>query len=158
MMKASKLAVALGMSVGLVAAGVAYASDTSNMTVQAAVIGSCKFNSTPTLDFGNLDPASASNGSGSSTISFWCTKGSSYTVTAGNGNNYDSTNSTRRMKGPSATDLMAYSLTLPGAASGTGAGKSTAITFAVTGSVLNANYINATVGSYTDTVQMAVNP
>jgi hypothetical protein len=24
--------------------------------------------------------------------------------------------------------------------------------------VLNANYINATVGSYTDTVQMAVNP
>jgi hypothetical protein len=53
---------------------------------------------------------------------------------------------------------MPYSLTLPALASGTGSGKSTAITFAVTGSVLNANYINATVGSYTDTVQMAVNP
>ncbi|MEP6997826.1 MAG: spore coat protein U domain-containing protein [Betaproteobacteria bacterium] len=155
-MKATKLAAALGMSIGLVAAGVAYAADTSNMTVQAAVVGSCKFNSTPTLDFGNLDPASASNGSGSSTISFWCTKGSSYTVTAGNGNNWSG--STRQMQGPGATDLMAYSLTLPAAATGTGAGKSTAITFAVTGSVLNANYINATVGSYTDTVQMAVNP
>lgn len=157
-MKTTKLAAALGMSIGLVAAGVTYAADTSNMTVQAAVVGSCKFNSTPTLDFGNLDPASASNGTGSSTISFWCTKGSSYTVTAGNGNNYDVANTTRQMKGPGASDLMAYSLTLPAAATGTGAGKSTAITFAVTGSVLNANYINATVGSYTDTVQMAVNP
>jgi hypothetical protein len=49
-------------------------------------------------------------------------------------------------------------LTLPAAATGTGAGKSTAITFAVTGTVLNANYVNATVGGYTDTVQMAVNP
>lgn len=157
-MKASKIAAALGMSVGLIAAGAVYAADTSNMTVQAAVIGTCKFNSTPTLDFGNLDPSSASNGSGSSTISFWCTKGSSYTVTAGNGNNYNAGTSTRQMKGPGAADLMAYSLTLPAAATGTGAGKSTAITFAVTGSVLNANYINATVGSYTDTVQMAVNP
>ena len=157
-MNASKLAAALGMSVGLIAAGAVSAADTSNMTVQAAVVGSCKFNSTPTLDFGNLDPASASNGTGSSTISFWCTKGSSYTVTAGNGNNYDVPNSTRQMKGPGATDLMPYSLSLPAAATGTGAGKSTAITFAVSGTVLNANYINATVGSYTDTVQMAVNP
>ncbi|MGH8849475.1 MAG: Csu type fimbrial protein [Casimicrobiaceae bacterium] len=157
-MKASKLAAALGMSVGLIATGFAYAADTSNMTVQATVVGSCKFNSTPTLDFGNLDPASASNGAGSSTISFWCTKGSNYTVTAGNGSNYDAANSTRRMKGPGATDLMAYSLTLPAGATGTGAGKSSAITFAVTGTVPNANYINATVGSYTDTVQMAVNP
>ncbi len=114
-MKATKIAAALGMSVGLIAAGAAYAADTSNMTVQAAVVGSCKFNSTPTLDFGNLDPANATNGSGSSTISFWCTKGSSYTVTAGNGNNYDAGNTTRQMKGPGATDLMAYSLTLPGA-------------------------------------------
>ncbi|HEX3632411.1 MAG TPA: spore coat protein U domain-containing protein [Casimicrobiaceae bacterium] len=157
-MNASKIAAALGMSVGLIAAGAAYAADTSNMTVQATVISSCKFNSTPTLDFGNLDPSSAANGSGSSTISFWCSKGSAYTVTAGNGNNYNAGTSTRQMKGPGATDLMAYSLTLPAAATGTGAGKSTAITFAVTGSVLNANYINATVGSYTDTVQMAVNP
>jgi spore coat protein U-like protein len=76
-MKASKIAAALVMSVGLIAAGAVYAADTSNMTVQAAVVGSCKFNSTPTLDFGNLDPASAGNGTGSSTISFWCTKGSS---------------------------------------------------------------------------------
>jgi len=157
-MKATKLAAALGMSVGLVAAGAAYAADTSNMTVQATVLGSCKFNSTPTLDFGSLDPNNATPGSGSSTISFWCTKGSSYTVTAGNGNNYDASNSTRRMKGPGAPGLMPYSLTLPAAATGTGAGKSTAITFAVTGGVLNADYINATVGSYTDTVQMAVNP
>lgn len=155
-MKASKLAAALGMSVGLIAAGAAYAADTSNMTVQAAVVGSCKFNSTPTLDFGNLDPANTSDGSGSSTISFWCTKGSTYTVTAGNGNNYNS--GTRQMKGPGATDLIPYSLSLPGGGTGTGAGKSIAVTMAVTGAVLNANYINATVGSYTDTVQMAVNP
>lgn len=157
-MKAGKLAVALGIGVGLAATGIAYAADTSNMTVQAAVVGSCKFNSTPMLDFGNLDPANATNGSGSSTISFWCTKGSSYTVTAGNGNNYNVGASSRQMKGPGASDLMKYSLTLPAAATGTGAGKSTAITFAVTGSVANVDYINQTVGSYTDTVQMAVNP
>lgn len=157
-MKASKLAAVLGLGAGLAIAGSAYPADTSNMTVQAAVVGTCKFNSTPVLDFGNLDPASAANGAGSSTISFWCTKGSAYTVTAGNGNNYDVPGATRRMKGPGALDLMPYSLTLPAAATGTGSGKSTAITFAVTGAVLNANYINATVGSYTDTVQMAVNP
>ena len=74
-MKATKLAAAVGMSVGLIAVGAAYAADTSNMTVQASVLGSCKFNSTPTLDFGNLDPDNATHGSGSSTISFWCTKG-----------------------------------------------------------------------------------
>ena len=157
-MKASKLAAALGMGVCVAVAGSAYAADTSNMTVQAAVVGTCKFNSTPVLDFGNLDPSSASNGAGSSTISFWCTKGSNYTVTAGNGTNYDIPGATRRMKGPGATDYIPYSLALPAGATGTGSGKSTAITFAVTGTVLNANYINATVGSYTDTVQMAVNP
>ena len=61
------------------------------------------------------------------------------------------------MKGPAATDLIPYTLS-PVSTTGTGLGKSSPITVTVTGSVLGADYINASVGAYSDSVQLTINP
>lgn len=155
MMK-QKLMVAGLCAAGLLASGAALAADTNTLTVNASVTGTCKFNSaTSTLDFGALDPSSTSNATASNTTTYWCTKGSVASTTAGNGLNYSGTS--RQLVGPSPTDLIPYSLSLTGGTQ-TGAGKSTPLTLTMNGGINNSNYINATAGSYSDTVTLTITP
>lgn len=135
----------------------ANAADTTSMNVTASVTATCKFLAAPDAAFGALNPATGTNVTATSGVQFWCTKGSAYTLAAGNGSNYDTTNSVRRMKGPGAADFIPYTLS-PVSTTGTGTGKSSPITVTVTGSVLGADYINASVGAYSDIVQLTINP
>lgn len=146
---------AFALAAALVSAGPVLAGDTSNMSVTATVLGTCKFNTTPALAFGTLDPASGGTATATSNVAFWCTKGSAYTVTPGQGANWDSGNSTRRVK--QGTNYIAYALT-PSSSSGTGTGKSTPITLTMSGSILGADYIDAEEGAYSDTVQFSITP
>ena len=132
-------------------------ADTSNMPVTATVLAVCKLNSTPTLAFGTLDPSSGVNVTQTATVSFWCSQGTSYSISPDNGLHYDGANTTRRMKGPGASDFIAYSLS-PASATGTGAGTSTALNLAFSGTVQGSSYVNATVGSYSDTVVITITP
>lgn len=151
-----KLIVAGLCAAGLLASGAALSADTNTLTVTASVTGTCKFSSTTsTLDFGALDPSSASNATATNTTSYWCTKGSVASTTAGNGNNYSG--SSRQLKGPGASDLIPYSLSLTGGTQ-TGAGKSTPLTLTMNGGINNADYINATAGAYSDTVTLTITP
>jgi spore coat protein U-like protein len=145
------------MVLGLVlVTGVAFAADSNTLTVQASVTGTCKFSSgTSTLDFGALDPNSASDGAANTSVNFWCTKNANYTVSANNGAHFGS--GSRRMQGPTAADLIPYGLSYS-PSTGTGSGKTTAIALALTGSILNADYVNAAVGSYSDTVTLSITP
>lgn len=132
-------------------------ADTSNMNVTASVVGTCRFTATPDAAFGPLDPALGTDKSATSAVQFWCTKGSTYAFSVGNGANFNTGTSTRQMRGPLATDLIPYSVT-PVTATGSGTGKSTPITVNLTGTVLGTNYINASVGAYSDVVQLVITP
>lgn len=153
-MKTKKLVAGL-LAAGLMASGAGLA-DTNTLTVSASVTGTCKFSSaTSTLSFGALDPSSASDASTSNTTTYWCTKGVTASTTAGDGSNFSG--GSRRMAGPGPSDFIPYSLALVGGAQ-TGSGPATPLTLTIDGDIVNADYVNATAGSYSDTVTLTITP
>jgi spore coat protein U-like protein len=65
----------------LFAAGSAFANDTTDLTVQANVLGFCTFDQAGYLmDFGDLDPIAGGDVSVTTTIDFSCSPGSSYAI------------------------------------------------------------------------------
>ena len=141
----------------LAAGGAAWALDTNTLTVQASVLGTCKFSTaTSTLNFGALDPSTPVLVNGSSTTQFWCTKGvTTNTVTASLGAN--PAGATRQMRDAVSTDLIPYTLTLTpdGLANG---GPTATRTLDIAGTVLAADYTGKTAGSYSDTVTLTLTP
>jgi len=143
------------MAIGLLAAASgALAADTATVAVSATVTGTCKFNSGGTLSF-TLDPSTGGNVNGTvSQPAFWCTKGASYTLSDDDGLNKSGT--THRMKHATLTEYIPYSFAYT--TTGTGTGKSAAITMDIASAVTEADYINASAGSYTDTVTLSITP
>lgn len=140
----------------ILVAGTVLAAGTNTLTVTASVTGTCKFSSaTSTLAFGALDPSVGTNVNGSTTTQFWCTKGTTETLSAGQGSNWDGTK--RNMKHATATDLIPYTLTLtPDGSANAGPGSPRTLT--VAGQVLGTDYTSKTAGSYTDTVTLTITP
>lgn len=139
----------------IAATGLAQAGDSANLGVNANVIGNCQILSTAPVDFGTLDPASASDASGAGSVSFWCTKNATFTLAMNDGANANA--GVRRMKGPGATDFIAYELQAS-ATSGQGQGRTSPITVAVDGTVPAANFADAPVGAYSDVVVVSITP
>jgi len=150
-----KLLVAAVALIFMMTGSVVIAAD-NTLTVQATVTGTCKFvTGTSTLNFGTLDQGLATDPTGTASPTFWCTKGSTYTATTGQGLNYSVKN---RMSSLSTTDFIPYTLGLA-PATGSGSGKTTPITLTVTGTILNADYVNvAAAANYTDTVVITITP
>lgn len=139
---------------GFLGSNLALAGDTATVAVSATVVGTCKFNSGGTLDF-TLDPSVG--GAVSGTVSqpqFWCTKGASYSLSDDNGLNESGT--THRMKHASLAEYIPYSFAYT--ASGTGTGPGTPINMDIAAQVLAADYLNASAGSYADTVTLTITP
>jgi len=139
--------------------GVASAGGTNTLTVNATVLGACHFNTAAsTLSF-TLDPSSGADAVATVVPTFWCTRGTTLTtpVTTDNGLNF--LGGSKRMKSTAnPTEFIPYTVALT-PASTLGAGKSTPINLTVTGTVLNANYINALAANdYTDTVVITIAP
>lgn len=139
-------------------AGAATAADTTNLTVSAAVLGTCKFaTAASSLNFGNLDPAVGTDTNASDNLTqFWCTKGvSTDVISADNGSNWSG--ASRQMVDGVSGDLIPYSLALtPDAAAN--AGPASPRTLTISGSVLGADYITKSAGNYVDTVVLSINP
>jgi len=148
----------LAMVLSLVLTGVAFALDTNTITVSANVSGNCKFNTaTSTLGFGALDPNSSSDASASAMVTFWCTKGSGYSITDDDGLYETGVNLNRMRHAVDNAEFIPYTLTY-NPASGTGTGKTVPITLNISGTIANANYVNALAGDYGDTVVLTINP
>lgn len=148
-------------------AGMACAGGTHVITVSASVTGNCKVvDATSTLAFGALDPAAGGTVNAVwSAGKFSCTKGQAFTVTSDDGLwKSASGGANDRMKLSTATDCtvatncIRYTLTSVTAGTGAGHGAGNTISFAVTGQTLIADYQNANVGSYADTVTLTVAP
>ena len=94
---------------------------------------------------------------------FKCTNGSAYTITSDDGL-WESAagGANNRMKLSTATDCTVTTncirYTLTKAANGTGSGMTTNISFNITGQTTQADYQNAAVGNYADTVTLTVAP
>jgi len=143
---------------GLLASGAALAADTATVTVSAAVVAVCKFSAPKTgaLSFGSLDPSVGGDVNGTpAQPQFWCTKGTSYTISDDDGL-YETGGGARRMQHATLTEHIPYSFTYT--ATGTGNGASNALTMNIAGTVLAANYLNASAGAYADTVTLSINP
>jgi hypothetical protein len=146
----------------LTVAGGQAQADTSQLAVSAVVLSrsTCRFQSGPaTINFGTIDPTSASPVSASTTMRFWCIgyRGpTTYAVVPDDGL-YSPGAGLRRMRNTtSSSDYLAYSLsvspssgTLPWLA---------AQTITVTGTVAPADFQNARFGAYSDTVQVSLYP
>ena len=145
------------IAVALVAmAGAAMAADTTTVAVSATVVGTCKFTAGGTIPFGNLDPSVGTNQTPAVTQpTFWCTKGADYTITD-DGGLHESGPTNRRMLHASLTEYIPYSFTYT--AAGKGLGPANILTMNIASTVLGADYINASAGSYTDTVTLTITP
>lgn len=139
-------------------AGMAMAQDTTNLTVQASVTGTCKFSGAPeALNFGPLDPSVGTNVIASTTTKFWCTKGvTTESFSAGNGSNWSG--SKRQMKDTAVggSDVIPYTLNLTpdGLANG---GPGTLRTLTIDGGILGSDYTGKTASSYSDVVVLTIN-
>jgi|FaiFalFF_MnMetaG_3_1042247.scaffolds.fasta_scaffold18103_2 spore coat protein U-like protein len=155
---------------GLISTPQGLAGDNATVNVLANVVGNCKFTTaSATLNFGNLDPAVGGDVNATTTLTFWCTKRATYTITDNDGSNSSGTQ--QRMKHASLTEYIPYNFCYKSTGpaptpcttdttsdTGTGAGKTSPITLNISGTVLESNYIDASAGSYSDTVTMTINP
>ena len=144
------------IALAVLAAGGAAWADTNTLTVQASVLGTCKFfSATSTLSFGALDPSVGTDVSGSTTTNYWCTKGVTALITPGFGEHRVGT--TRQMIDIGSGDFIPYALTLTGDP-GTSAGPGSLRTLTITGNVVGTDYISKSAGGYSDTVLISLTP
>ena len=155
---------------GLISTPQGLAGDSATVNVTATVLGHCKFipnSPTTTLAFGNLDPTVGTNKDATTSLNFKCSKGVTYTIQANDGSNADGP--TNRMT--NGTDFIPYTFcyttdTTPitpcnsdtSPVTGTGLGGGTTVTLNISGTVLGADYINVSPGSYSDTVTVTLSP
>jgi spore coat protein U-like protein len=158
---------------GLISTPQGLAGDNAIVNVSANVVGTCKFNSGANLNF-TLDPSSASDATATASLTFWCTKGATYTIEDDNGANADTETSppTHRMEhtDTALTEYIPYKFCYKSGSTpasctsdttsdtGTGNGKNSPITLYFLGVVKNNDYINASAGYYSDTVTMTIRP
>lgn len=150
------LSVLMSLAAGFT--GSALAADSNTLTVTASVQGSCRFNSaTSTLAFGALDPSLDTDATASTSVDFWCTRGSNYSISDDDGLYETGVDANRMRHAVTATEYIPYTLTY-NPASGTGSGRTSPITLDISGSILNADYVNALAGDYADTVVLSITP
>lgn len=159
-MKRNLVASAL-ITAGLLAGSIAHAADSHTVTVNAAVVGTCKFNSaTSTVTLTNngtdVDPSLAVAATGNTDVTFRCTKNATSTISIG-GVAYAGPLSRTLVDG---AESIPYTLTLTGAAqagTGFGAGGSD-LTLNIAGSIAAADVQVAAAGNYSDSVVLDITP
>jgi spore coat protein U-like protein len=146
------MAVFIALAV-LAAGGAAWAA-TTTVAVSASVVGTCQFNNTGSISFGQLDQVNAPLVPGTVTQpTFWCTKNSAYTITHDAGPNPAMTGATA-----GNMDTIPYNFDI-GTSSGNGAGKSApAITMNISASIDAGTYGDVSADAYGHTVTLTISP
>jgi hypothetical protein len=160
--RATTLALAsiFGIGAAVLSSTPAHASDSVSVTVNATIIGVCKFftaspviNITNTGSGSNIDPSLAGPASGSVDVTYRCSNGTSpsFTVPA-------SATVTCTTAGTCGATSMAPTVTSSNTGAGTGLGSGKDQTLTVTGQITQANYQNMQVGSYSGSMTVSVTP
>lgn len=134
------------------------AADTATVAVSANVVGTCKFSvpKTGAVAFGALDPSIVSTVTGTVTQpQFWCTKGTSATITDNKGLHGGGT-TFQMQHSVTTTELIPYTFIYTG--TGLGTGPASPITMNIAATVLYASYSGSLAGNYADTVTLTIAP
>jgi spore coat protein U-like protein len=151
------------IAVALVAmAGVAAAA-TTQVQVNANIVGTCRFNSaTTTINIGDLPIDASGNALGTSangSTTFWCTRNAAFAITDDDGQYELSVNANRLASTTlGVTEYIPYSFTYtPIGGLGNGPGAANYITLNYTATV-GATYSNNSPDVYSDTVVVTITP
>jgi hypothetical protein len=157
----SKLAAVAAGVLGLAAAMPAVAADSATVTVNATVLGVCRFTTTTatvTITNGGtgstIDPSLTGNATGNATLQYKCTRGRTPGFTL----SPTSPTTVVCSTGACNTQSMPVSVALSGQTAGQGFGSGTEQTVTVTGTIIQADYVNATEGAYTRNVTVSITP
>lgn len=147
----------VAVTICLFTAGIAIAAGTQTVAISANVAGVCQFLTGGSMSFA-LDPSAGGDiaGSGITQPTFWCTRGTAYTITDDDGLYETGANVNRMRHGVTATEYIPYTLTYT--AAGAGGGRNSTITMDISGQVTAVDYLDALAGNYGDTVTLTINP
>ena len=112
---------------------------------------SCRFTGMSSLAFGNLDVSSTANAVSTMTMRIQCSGNPTWLVGSDNGLHYSG--ATKRMKHQTLNDYIPYTLTFAPTTGG-----KWIRTITGSGTVLNGDYVNASAGSYSDSVRVTITP
>lgn len=134
------------------------ASDSRTVTVNATIVGVCKFftaapvaNLTNTGTGSNIDPSSATSATGNAAVTYRCSNGTTPTFTV-------PATATVTCSSCSGTPTMTPAITSTNGGAGTGMGSGNDKTLTVTGTILAANFENSPAGAYTGSVVVQISP
>ena len=153
-MKTNRKLLLLAAAAALLASGAARANDSHTITVNATVVGTCKFNAASSTLSLTLDPTASSTVSQTASVLYRCTKGTAPSFALSSG----STSSASGGNLVNGAESIAYTYSNTPGGSGTGMGAGNDKTLAVTVSVSQANAANVTPGVYTDTIAITLTP
>jgi len=137
------------------------AATTQTMTISAVVLSKnvCKFNSTSSaLNFGNINPTSASPVTASVTLSYRCNGSdpvATWSVSSDDGLYASGAGQPRMRHATLLTNFLPYTLTFPASGS---APRNTNLNMTVTGTILPASFSAAPAGAYSDTLILSILP
>lgn len=155
-----RIAAALVGLAALASAMPASASDSVSVTVNATVVGVCKFfsTSTPVLNItntgtgSNIDPSLTGDATGSTTVAYRCSNGTTPTFSI------PSPSVSVTCSACTGTPSMTATVTLTGGGNGSGMGSGQDKNLTVAGTITQATYVNAAAGAYTGSVLVSVTP
>lgn len=130
---------------------------TQDVQVSAQVTGNCKFVSTAPVAFGILDQTLATPATATGNVVFWCTANVAAYVLGDETNPGVADGSFSGVMTDGGVNTIPYTLAYTNF-TGAGLGPLTNITSTITGTIANADYINAAVGNYTDVVTFTLTP
>jgi len=147
---------------GLAICSSALAGGTTNMTVNAQILATCKIIApVGVLNFGIIDPSGVANVTTTTTFTTKCSNGTVETASTDNGGNNLLAGQKRMQTTAPAGKFLAYGVSYAGdTTTGQGFGGAvTASTVTVTGTITPAQFQNATANAtYTDLVVITVSP
>ncbi len=147
-------------SLAVLASPAAHASDSRAVTINATIIGVCKFfTASPTMNINNtgtgsnIDPSLAGPATGSALITYRCSNGTAPTFTVPATATVSCTTS-----GTCGSSTMTPTISHTGGGNGTGMGSGQSKTLTVTGTITQPNYEDAPIGSYSGTMLVSIAP
>lgn len=155
-MNVTKLAVLAALAASAATVSTAsFAADQADVQVLAAVINNCKIIKTQDINFGQLDPAQATDANAQGSVTLACTNKVNYVLAADLGQNASGTD--RRMVGGAQGAFLDYALATDKFA-GVGAGFSSPITVGLDASIAGSSYKDLPADAYADTLRFTVMP
>lgn len=154
-MKPSKRLIAAACACAALAmTGASQAADSHTITVNAAVAGTCKFNSGTSTVALTVDPTLTTNVSQTGSVQYRCTKGTNPVFALSSGSTSSSTGGNL----VNGAESIPYTFASAGAVAGTGMAAGQEKTLSVTVTVNQANAANVTPNTYTDTIAITLTP